>query len=70
MGKSGGGAVVTGVNKAVQTVSVFLASAIAYGAVHAEQRMTGEKTMGVIFVVLVVVPHGSSDLLVWGHTLV
>ena len=51
VGKSGGGAVVTGVNKAVQTVSVFLASALAYGAAHAEQRMTGEKTLGVIFVV-------------------
>ena len=43
VGKSGGGAVATGVNKAVQTVSVFVASAIFYGAEHLEQKFTFEK---------------------------
>lgn len=51
VGKSGGGAVATGVNKAVQTVSVFVASAIFYGADHLEQQFTFEKGFGVFLVV-------------------
>ena len=51
VGKSGGGAVATGVNKAIQTVSVFIVSAIAFGHIHHEQQLSFEKGLGVFFVI-------------------
>jgi drug/metabolite transporter (DMT)-like permease len=51
VGKSGGGAVATGVNKAIQTISVFIVSAIAFGQVHHEQQFSFEKGLGVLFVI-------------------
>ena len=46
VGKSGGGAVATGVNKAIQTISVFIVSALAFGRAHHEQQFSFEKGLG------------------------
>ena len=51
VGKSGGGAVATGVNKAIQTISVFIVSALAFGRAHHEQQFSFEKGLGVAFVI-------------------
>ena len=51
LGKNGGGAVVAGVNKAVQTISVFVISAFVFGPQHPEQRMTPYKVAALVLVV-------------------
>jgi drug/metabolite transporter (DMT)-like permease len=60
LGKNGGGAVVAGVNKAVQTISVFVASAVWFGPDHAEQRMTSFKIMALILVVIGVLVYSAA----------
>ena len=52
LGKNGGGAVVAGVNKAVQTITVFVFSAIVFGPTHPEQRMTTQKVTALVLVVV------------------
>eukprot|EP00946_MAST-07B_sp_MAST-7B-sp1_P004009 g4009.t1 len=60
LGKNGGGAVVAGVNKAVQTISVFVASAIWFGPEHPEQRMTTFKVFALILVVFGVLVYSAA----------
>ena len=60
LGKNGGGAVVAGVNKAVQTISVFAASAIWFGPEHPEQRMTSFKIVALILVVIGVLVYSAA----------
>ena len=60
LGKNGGGAVVAGVNKAVQTISVFVASAIFFGPEHPEQRMTRFKIVALILVVVGVLVYSAA----------
>ena len=62
VGKSGGGAVATGVNKAIQTISVFIVSAIAFGQVHHEQQFSFEKGLGVFFVICGVLFYSFSSV--------
>lgn len=60
LGKNGGGAVVAGVNKAVQTISVFVISALIFGPSHVEQRMTSYKVAALILVVVGVLMYASA----------
>lgn len=60
LGKNGGGAVVAGINKAVQTISVFVASAIWFGPEHPEQRMTSFKVFALILVVVGVLVYSAA----------
>ena len=62
LGKNGGGAVVAGVNKAVQTISVFVASAIWFGPEHPEQRMTTFKVFALILVVFGVLVYSAVQM--------
>jgi drug/metabolite transporter (DMT)-like permease len=61
LGKNGGGAVVAGVNKAVQTISVFVISALVFGPTHPEQRMTSYKVVALVFVVIGVIMYAMSS---------
>ena len=49
-----------GVNKAIQTISVFVASAIFFGPEHPEQRMTGFKIVALILVVIGVLIYSAA----------
>eukprot|EP00949_MAST-11_sp_MAST-11-sp1_P002754 g2754.t1 len=54
------GAVVAGVNKSLQTISVFIFSAIFFGNEHIEQRFTVGKGLSLIFVIVGVLLYSSS----------
>jgi hypothetical protein len=60
LGKNGGGAVVAGVNKAVQTISVFVISALVFGPQHPEQRMTPYKVGALVLVVVGVLMYAKA----------